>query len=210
MDLGPKEVAKCVDEVGIGFMFAPRFSPHKKVIKKVRQSLKLVSVFNILGPLLNPAKAKYGLIGVYSPDLMQLMANALQKLSVKKALIVHSLGLDELTPMGPAEVMAVTQKGVEAYSIDPKDYGIPRCEVKDLAGGDNELNARILLDVFGGETGPVADALNLNAGFALAAYGLTSTPTEGVSLAQEVQRSGKAGETLSKWVKICKKLDTRK
>eukprot|EP00210_Caulerpa_lentillifera_P003879 g3706.t1 len=210
-DLGPEEVAKCVEDVGIGFMFAPRFSSQMKVIKKVRQSLKLSSVFNILGPLLNPAKAEYGLVGVYSPKLMQLMANALQKLSVKKALIVHSLGLDELTPMGPAEVMEVTQNGVvESYTIDPKDYGIPRCEVEDLAGGDRELNAKILMDVFGGQTGPVADALNLNAGFALAACGVTSTPTEGVLLAQETQRSGKAGDTLSKWIDVSNELNVQK
>lgn len=122
---------------------------------------------------------------------------------MKKALVVHSMGLDELTPMGPADVVEVEAgRAPRRYSLDPKDVGIPRCEVEDLAGGDAALNARILRDVFGGARGPVADALNLNAGYALAAMQVAKDPKEGVAMAQEAQRAGKAAGVLEKWARV--------
>lgn len=124
----------------------------------------------------------------------------MQKLGMRKALVVHSMGLDELTPMGPADVVEVSSSGISEYSLDPKDVGIPRCEAADLAGGDAALNARILRDVFGGQAGPVADALVLNAGYALAACEVAGSAMEGIEMAKEAQRSGAAGVTLQKWV----------
>jgi anthranilate phosphoribosyltransferase len=126
-----------------------------------------------------------------------------QRLGVRKALVVHSMGLDELTPMGPADVVeAEAGKPVRRYTLDPKDVGIPRCSVEDLKGGDAELNARILRDVFGGARGPVADALNLNAGYALAACQAAADPKEGVAMAQEAQRGGRAGDVLAAWAAL--------
>lgn len=127
-------------------------------------------------------------------------AARVQKLGMRKALVVHSMGLDELTPMGPADVVEVSSSGISEYSLDPKDVGIPRCEAADLAGGDAALNARILRDVFGGQAGPVADALVLNAGYALAACEVAGSAMEGIEMAKEAQRSGAAGVTLQKWV----------
>lgn len=124
----------------------------------------------------------------------------MQKLGMRKALVVHSMGLDELTPMGPADVVEVSGSGISEYSLDPKDVGIPRCEAEDLKGGDAKLNAQILRDVFGGQPGPVADALVLNAGYALAACEVAGSPVEGIEMAREAQRSGAAGVTLQKWV----------
>ncbi|PNH12706.1 Anthranilate phosphoribosyltransferase, chloroplastic [Tetrabaena socialis] len=113
------------------------------------------------------------------------------RMGVRKALVVHSMGLDELTPMGPADVVEVTAGGpLRRYSLDPRDVGIPRCEVEDLKGGDAALNAAILRDVFGGQRGPVADAL------------VVATPADGVALAQEVQRRGDAGPVLDRWVAV--------
>jgi anthranilate phosphoribosyltransferase len=123
-----------------------------------------------------------------------------QKLGVTKALVVHSMGLDELTPMGPADVVDVTPSGITTYTLDPKDVGIPRCEAADLAGGDAPTNAQILLDVFGGARGAVADALVLNAGYALAACEVAASALEGIAMAQEAQRSGAAAGTLRAWV----------
>lgn len=138
-------------------------------------------------------------------------------MGMRKALVVHSMGMDELTPMGPAEVMEVEGSTSRSYFIEPQDLGIPRCSVEDLKGGDAKLNATILKvqqmvvpvahhahhnvvqDVFGGARGAVADALNLNAGVALAASSVASDVAEGVSMAQEAQRSGKAGDVLAKW-----------
>lgn len=119
---------------------------------------------------------------------------------MQKALVVHSMGLDELTPMGPADIVEVTPTGISEYSLDPLDVGINRCKVEDLAGGDATVNAGILRDVFEGKRGPVADALILNAGYALAACEVASGPVEGIELARKAQESGAAAETLKKWV----------
>ncbi|BDA41072.1 Anthranilate phosphoribosyltransferase [Coccomyxa sp. Obi] len=202
VDIGPESISRCLEEVGLGFMFAPRFHPAMAAVVPVRRSLKVRTAFNILGPLLNPADAAYGLIGVYSPAISGLMAATLQRLGTKRALVVHSHGLDELTPMGDAEILEVTPSGTRSYRLDPLDLGIKRCEVADLAGGDAQLNASILTDVFGGARGAVADALNLNAGVALAAAEIASSPAEGVAMAQEAQQSGKAADVLQRWRRV--------
>jgi anthranilate phosphoribosyltransferase len=124
----------------------------------------------------------------------------MQALGMKKALVVHSMGLDELTPMGPADIVEVTPRGIKEYSLDPSDVGIPRCEVADLAGGDAKLNAKILMDVFSGVRNAVADALILNAGYALAACEVAGTPEEGIGMAREAQQSGAAAQTLRAWI----------
>ncbi|GLC45745.1 hypothetical protein PLESTM_001773500 [Pleodorina starrii] len=129
--------------------------------------------------------------------------SALKRLGVRKALVVHSMGLDELTPMGPADVVEVAVGApLKRYSLDPRDVGIPRCEVEDLKGGDAQLNAAILRDVLAGQRGPVADALVLNAGYALAAAQVTASPADGVALAQEVQRRGDAIRVLDRWAAV--------
>lgn len=209
LELGPKGIAKCIDEVGLGFMFAPTFHPAMKVVRPVRKALGVRTAFNMLGPLLNPAGATSALIGVYSTDISRLMADAAMLMGIKKTLVVHSMGLDELTPMGPASIVeASVGSGVCSYELDPLDFGIPRCDVKDLAGGDAELNAHILKDVFGGSRNAVADALNLNAGVALAAAQVASDVKEGIAMAQEAQRSGKAGDTLSAWIRCSQEART--
>lgn len=135
IDLGPQGVSRCIDEASLGFMYAPRYHPAMKRIRPIRSALKIRTIFNILGPMLNPASAAYGLVGVYSPAISQLMGESLLRLGMQKALVVHSMGLDELTPMGPADVVEVTAGSqLKHYSLDPLDVGIPRCEVKDLAG----------------------------------------------------------------------------
>jgi len=206
VDLGPEGVAECVRDSNLAFMFAPRYHPAMKAVVPVRKALGVRTVFNILGPMLNPAMAPYALVGVYSPDLMELMAGALKQLGVKRALIVHSMGIDELHPMGPADVMEVEGDSVKTYTIDPLDLGIPRCTVEDLKGGDAATNAQILRDVLGGEQGAVADALCLNAGVALAAAEVAPDVEAGIRMAQEVQRSGKALQTLDAWVAKSQKL----
>ncbi|KAL4424034.1 hypothetical protein ABPG75_001335 [Micractinium tetrahymenae] len=202
VEVGPEGVARCIEEAGVGFMFAPTYHPAMKAVVPVRKALRVRTAFNLLGPMLNPADAQYGLVGVYSTAVSHLLADTLQRLGVRKALVVHSMGLDELTPMGPADVVEVTQQGKRGYSLEPQELGIPRCTVQDLAGGDAALNARMLMDVFGGARGPVADALNLNAGVALAAANVAGDAKEGVAMAQEAQRSGRAGDTMRKWLEV--------
>ena len=210
VDLGPDGVARCVEDVGMGFMFAPRYHPSMKAVAPVRKALKVRTAFNLLGPMLNPADSKYALVGVYTPELQPLMANSLMKLGMKKALVVCStvgkLSLDEMTPCGPTSVMEVTQGGVKTYSFDPKDVVIPPCELSDLAGGYAALNARMLTDALGGEKGPVADCLILNAGVAMAAAAQAESVAEGVAMCKEAHAAGKGGETLRKWAALSQEL----
>nr|QKY15327.1 anthranilate phosphoribosyltransferase (TRPD) [Polytomella parva] len=206
IDLGPESVRRCVNQVGVGFMMAPRYHPAMRAIRPVRAALKVRTAFNILGPLLNPAKASFGLIGVYDPKVAPLVADALKRMGMRRALVVHSEGLDELTPMGPAEVVEVVEgRESKRYTLDPKAVGIPRCTVEDLKGGDSELNARILREVFNGKTGPVADALILNAGYALAACEVARSPQEGVEMARAAHRAGKAATVLDDWIHLSRR-----
>jgi anthranilate phosphoribosyltransferase len=216
MDLGPEGVAACVDEAGIGFMFAPVYSPAMARVRPVRSALGVRTAFNILGPLLNPARAQRALVGVYDPSASELMAGALARLGVKKALVVHSMGLDELTPMGPADVVeiesvlgddgkVVGEPVLRRYSLDPLDVGVKRCAVEDLAGGDAALNAEILRRAFSGEKSAVADALVLNAGYALAAAGVAKDPKEGVAMAREAQERGEPARVLERWSEVSRR-----
>ena len=206
VDLSPESVSRCVNEVGMGFMFAPRFHPAMKTVVPIRRSLKVRTVFNILGPMLNPAMAPYALVGVFSEDLVELMADSLFELGTTRSLVVHQAGLDELTTMAPADVTEVTKAGIRKYTIDPAELGLPKCTIEDLIGGTKQVNAQMLRDVMGGEKGPVADNLNLNAGVALAAAERAATIAEGVAMAKEAQESGKAGEVLDKWIALSSEL----
>jgi len=201
VDVGPAGVKPVLDAAGVAFMYAPVFHPAMGVVAPVRRALRVRTAFNLLGPLLNPARAQFGLVGVYSPAIAPLMAAALGRLGVKRALVVHSAGMDELTPLAPAIVIEAAGGVAGApYELDPARLGIPKCTIDDLKGGDAKLNASILKDVFGGARNAVADALNLNAGVALAAAGVVGTPEDGVAAAQEAQRAGRAGDVLGRWV----------
>lgn len=201
IDLGPESVAKCVDEAGVGFMFAPRYHPAMRTVSPVRKALKVRTAFNLLGPMLNPAHAPYALVGVFDQANVPLMAQSLQRLGVKRALVVHSKGLDEISPLGPADMLEVTPTGVSAFHFDPVDVGIPRCTIEDLRGGDASVNAQILKDAFAGQRGAVANALILNAGAGLFTCGIASSVPEGVAMARDAQESGKAVPVLESWAR---------
>jgi anthranilate phosphoribosyltransferase len=197
LELPPERIAGSIDELGFGFMFAPLHHPAMRHAAPVRRELATRTVFNVLGPLTNPAGARAQVVGVYSPELVRTIAEVLARLGARRAFVVHGAGgIDELSPSGPNLVCEVVDGRVVERAIDPEELGIPRCAADELAGGGPEENARAIRAVFEGADGGRRSAILLNAAGAIAAGGHAADLPEGLALAREALDSGAALERL--------------
>jgi anthranilate phosphoribosyltransferase len=204
----PERIARSIDELGFGFMFAPLHHPAMAHAAPVRKELATRTVFNVLGPLTNPAGARAQVIGVYSAALVRSLAEVLAQLGARRAFVVHgAYGIDELSPAGPNLVCEVDAGVVRERELDPRsELGVARCDPSELRGGSAQVNAQAIRDVFGGADGGRRDAILLNAAGAIAAAGHAADLREGLELAREALDSGAAGERLDELARFTRAL----
>jgi anthranilate phosphoribosyltransferase len=198
LEAPPERIARSIDELGFGFLFAPTHHPGFRHAAPVRRELATRTVFNVLGPLTNPAGARAQIVGVYEPSLVRTIAEVLARLGARRAFVVHgAFGVDELSPAGPNLVCEVVDGGVREREVDPLDLGMPRCAPEELRGGSPAANAAALRAIFAGEEqGARRDAVLLNAAGAIAAGGQADDLRDGLEFARETLDSGAAAERL--------------
>lgn len=208
IDLCPSSVKQCVETIGIGFMFAQVFHPAMKNVAPIRQELGIRTVFNILGPLTNPAGAQSQIIGVSKKELGNLIAHSLKLMGTTRTMVVHGTDeLDELAPNGPCEVWEVTPDAISQQTIFPDKLGFPTCRTADLQGGSAQDNAATCRQILEGSTGPLNDAVILNASAALVVSGKATNLTAGIQQAKNSVTSGKAIQTLDKLIALSNSLE---
>ena len=197
LDLGPEQVAACVEQVGVGFMFAPQHHSAMKHAIGPRREMRVRTLFNLLGPLTNPAGAPNQVLGVFSDQWVEPLAHVLQQLGSEHVLVVHADdGLDEISIAGPTRVAELKDGKVTVYSVEPADFGMQTADLATIAVADAADSLRMINAVFDGEQGPASDIVALNAGAAIYVAGLAESLARGVELAAETIGSGKAKQTL--------------
>lgn len=207
IDLPGEQVARCIDELGIGFLYARTFHPAMRHVAPVRRQLQIRTVFNVLGPLSNPARASHQVVGVADLALAPIMAGALARLGTEHALVFRGEdGLDELTTTGPSRMWEVRGGEVTERRLDPRELGLGRADLTDLRGGEVEDNLAVADGVLAGDDGPAADVVALNAGAALYVAGRAADIRSGVGRAREVLDSGAARDLRDRWVKRSREL----
>ncbi|MBL7070988.1 MAG: anthranilate phosphoribosyltransferase [Candidatus Omnitrophica bacterium] len=202
INIPPEKVAELIEKIGIGFIFAKNFHPAMKNVAQIRSELKTRTIFNILGPLSNPAGAKMQVLGVFKAELTEVMAEALNKLGSERAFVVHGYeGLDEISIKGKTRLSELKDGKVETHTIEPSDFGIKEGSLEDIRGGSREHNKKAVLEILEGkDKGPRLDMVLINSGAALHMAGKAGDFREGVKIAAECVSSGKALETLRKLI----------
>ncbi len=205
LEQAPERIAQSIDELGFGFMFAPTHHPAMRHAAPVRRELATRTVFNVLGPLTNPAGARAQVVGVYAPELVRTLADVLSRLGARRAFVVHgAAGIDELSPAGPNLVGEVVDGDVRMREIDPLELGVPRCAPEELTGGSPAENAAAIRAIFEGADGGRRDAILLNAAGAIAAGGHAKDLGDGLGYAREALGSGAAATRLAELVAFSK------
>ncbi|OGK97484.1 MAG: anthranilate phosphoribosyltransferase [Candidatus Rokubacteria bacterium RBG_16_73_20] len=207
LDLSPQKVARCVDEVGIGFLYAPLLHTAMKHVMAARREMGVRTVFNMLGPLTNPAGANAQVVGVYAAALTEPLARVLAELGTHRAFVVHGAdGLDEISNTGESRVSEVREGVVRTFAVRPEDFGLPRASIHDLLGGDREQNAEIIRGILRGEPGPRRDIVLMNAAAALVAGAKARDLKEGVELGARSIDAGAARERLERLIALSREL----
>jgi anthranilate phosphoribosyltransferase len=193
IELSPDRIAECIDTVGIGFLHAPLLHDAMKYVAPARRQMGIRTIFNLLGPLTNPAGADTQVIGVYAARLTELLAEALIRLGSRRAFVVHgSDGLDEITITGESKITELNGQRLNTYTISPEDFGLARARLADIQGGDARQNAQIIHDLLAGHCGPRRDIVLMNAAAAMAASGKAGDFAEGLRLSADSIDSGNA------------------
>jgi len=199
LDITHDRLAVCLEEVGLVFLFAQRHHPAMKHVAPVRKALGVKTIFNVLGPLTNPARATHQMMGVYSKPLVEQMVQVLKNLGARRVIVVHSAdGLDEISTAEKTSIGELNGEETRMYEISPEEFNLTRASLEQYKGGDKDENARILLAVLQGEKGPKRDVVLLNAAFALYAAEAVKSPGEGLGLAANLIDEGKALKVLEK------------
>lgn len=205
INLPPERIGACLEEVGIAFLFAPALHSAMRYVQPARRDLRLRTVFNLLGPLTNPAHATCQVVGVYSADLVEKLAEALSMLGLHRALVVHgSDGLDEITITGPTRIGEARDGQVHTYEVTPEEFGFPRATLDDISGGDAQFNATLIREILEGRKSARRDVVLLNAAAALVAAGRADQLREAVPLAVAAIDSGAAERKLQALVRFSK------
>lgn len=207
INISPEKVKECIDKIDIGFLYAPVFHNSMKYAAPVRKKLGFRTIFNILGPLTNPAKANGQVLGVFHENLTELMAEAMKKLKTEHVLVVHGIdGMDEITTTDKTKVSELKDKKISSYYIKPEDFNIKRSSKEELKGGTPKENAQIIKGIFKGDIkGAKKDILLLNSGAALYVGKKASSIKEGIDLAREIIESGRALAKLEQLIEITNK-----
>jgi anthranilate phosphoribosyltransferase len=210
LDLVPDSIARCIEEAGIGFLYAPLLHDAMRYVVHARREMKIRTVFNLLGPICNPAGARAQVLGVYNEDLTEIMAQVLCELGTYRAFVVHgSDGLDEITISGESKISEVIHGEVRTYYVTPEDFGIERASIEEIRGGDAAQNAEIILDILSNKGGVKSDVVLLNAAAGIVAGGKAESLHEGIQLARESIRSGNAMDRLKRLIRITHELAPR-
>ncbi len=203
LNVTPEQVESCINEVGVGFLFAPALHGAMKHAIGPRREIGIRTIFNILGPLTNPAGADRQVLGVYDEKLVEVLAKVLVKLGCQRGFVVHGQdGMDEITLTGPTRIAEINEGKVTLSTIEPEDFGLRRCLLTDLQGGDAEENAAIVKDVLAGAEGPKRDVVLLNAAYALIAAGIVESVDAGLQKARNVIDEGLAKAKLEGLVNL--------
>jgi len=203
LNVTPEKVAQCIEEIGIGFLFAPALHSAMKHAIGPRREIGIRTIFNVLGPLTNPAGANRQVLGVFSAELVEPLAKVLAQLGCKRGFVVHGDdGMDEITLTGPSKVAVISGGMVELETIEPEQFGLKRCRLEDLQGGDAEANAAIVRSILEGEKGPKRDIVVLNGGYALVAAGLAESIPDGMDQIAAALDAGLALAKLEALVRV--------